>query len=158
MADQDVDTAPDALAREAVELVADAAPITWQRLILRYRATVSLYQCEVTAHLADGTTAAVDIPYEVHGTIAELRSLTAVPGQGAWFSAEISADRAGQVSTSFNYTEDPDWPEGIPATIFSRDLDFYPRTDDAIPDWLREKLREAKSIIAELRGGPAEET
>lgn len=155
MVNPDADNDPNSLARRAVDLVARAAPTTWRRLILRYRATVSLYQCEVTVFLDDGTSAAVDVPYEVHGIVASLRSATAEPGRGAWLSAEIAMDRQGRLSTSFNFTDDPGWPEGIPATIFSRDLDFYPRADEAIPDWLRAKLREAESIKSELPGGAA---
>jgi hypothetical protein len=50
----------------------------------------------------------------------------------------------GRVDISYNLDHDPKWFPPIPAAYWARDLAAFPRDDDFIPDWLREKLDEAR--------------
>jgi hypothetical protein len=45
--------------------------------------------------------------------------------------------------TTFNFDEDPRWWPYVPPTVFSRDLEAFPRTEEHIPEWLRAALVEA---------------
>ena len=69
-------------------------------------------------------------------------------GSGAWFSAtfRVVREKSGEASAnaSFNYDEEPEWYFSVDPGQYAIDLEDFPRDEENIPDWLRERLSEAK--------------
>ncbi len=62
-------------------------------------------------------------------------------GKGTWFSLRCTINSQGGFTVDYNYDQDPQivFPT---AQGFTNDLKYFPRDDEHIPEWLREKLRE----------------
>lgn len=70
------------------------------------------------------------------------------PDAGTWLSLEwtivnMSGDHTASVV--FNYAQEPAWRRDIDPGLYGLDLDKFPRRDDAIPDWLKAKVAEARA-------------
>jgi hypothetical protein len=61
-------------------------------------------------------------------------------GKGTWFSMEYVITRPNRYNVHFNYDQDPEITFPTPQG-FTQDLKYFPRDEQYIPDWLREKLR-----------------
>lgn len=84
-----------------------------------------------------------DFSHHVLRKFKELRAGMYQEGKGTWFSMTYKIVRPGRFSTYFNYDEPPEYDIYPSAGSFATDLDYFPRTTENTPGWLREKLREA---------------
>ncbi|MCO7273296.1 hypothetical protein [Cellulosimicrobium cellulans] len=76
--------------------------------------------------------------------LAELRAATAAPGRGAWFTVSMTVRADGEVDASYDVDTEPGFlPPAGPAD-FARDLERFPRSVEAQPTWLRERLSWAR--------------
>jgi hypothetical protein len=98
---------------------------------------------------ADGVVADGQIPVRLDRGVLDLakslRSAMYRPGVGTWFSAKITVTAEGSMDADFNYDDEPQWDEGVPAHWFVTDLERFPREDSAIPEWLKAKIAQAAS-------------
>lgn len=96
----------------------------------------------------DGTFASAFPPRVATKLLKELRSVMYRPGAGTWFSSTwtLTKDASGRASAdvSFNYDEEPDWDPPIRPFNYALDLEDFPRDEEHIPAWLRERLDEAQ--------------
>ncbi|MEU1716019.1 immunity protein YezG family protein [Nocardiopsis dassonvillei] len=73
--------------------------------------------------------------------IDDLRAGMYQEGKGTWFSFEYVITPPGRFNVTYNYDEDP----GITfptAFGYTNDLKYFPRDEEYMTDWLREKLQE----------------
>lgn len=76
--------------------------------------------------------------------LAELRTVTAPTGLGAWFTISLTVRADGEVDASYDFDTEPGFlPPAGPAD-FARDLERFPRSVEAQPPWLRERLSWAR--------------
>ena len=75
--------------------------------------------------------------------IMDLRNAMASPDTGSWFKCVIRVTFEGEVSCEFDYDSKPDFD---PLPILDKDiideLTNWPRSDEHIPQWLRELMIE----------------
>ncbi|WP_370011392.1 DUF600 family protein [Nocardiopsis sp. LDBS0036] len=88
-----------------------------------------------------GTTCRKSPPSGMGMMIDDLRAGMYQEGKGTWFSFEYVITPRGRFNVTYNYDEDP----GITfptAFGYTNDLKYFPRDEDYMTDWLREKLQE----------------
>jgi hypothetical protein len=66
-------------------------------------------------------------------------------GRGTWFSMTYTIQSSGKYNVDFNYDDRPGLVLPPSAREYAHDLENFPRHPENIPDWLREKLREAET-------------
>ncbi len=137
---------PEHLVQAVCDALVAAAPPGWHRVELKVLASVAMYQLELLVVMADGKTATVETP-GLAGIVAELRSGMYEPGRGTWFSARFQVRAGEPPEAGFNYDQDPAWWPPVPPEQFARDLRAFPRTDEHIPDWLRNVLELAGTSV-----------
>ncbi|MGW6442234.1 hypothetical protein [Lentzea sp. NPDC055074] len=114
-------------------------PPGWRRIVFTVWATVALVQTEFAVTMVDGSTPDMSLRAP-EADLAELRSEMYVPQRGTWFSARFVLTGENEPEVRFNYDDDPQWFPDIPSWIFARDLATFPRADEHVPGWLRERL------------------
>lgn len=119
-----------------------AGPRTDDWELLEYRSAQVLDHHEEAVYVrTPGAEPTVEAPPAATATLArELRSVMYQPGGGTWFSATITLERAGDTSADFNYDDEPVWQASPAPEVYAQDLASYSRREDAVPDWLRERV------------------
>lgn len=134
----------DELVRGVATLLARAAPGGWKRIDMKALMTVGVSDVALTVVLQDGTSPQMELPRDIIGMLGELRSRMYRPGEGTWLSMRLMMDPPGAYYTSFNNTHDPLWEPDITAADWAADLAAFPRDDEHVPGWLRDRLQEAR--------------
>jgi hypothetical protein len=81
---------------------------------------------------------------DFYDDLDDLRRATATPGGGAWYTADITVVRGGEVSARYDYDNQPDLHDPEPSSqTYVDDLREFPRTDENTPDWLQRHIRAA---------------
>ena len=88
--------------------------------------------------LPDGTTERFFWTVEAEDRLVELKSEMYRPGGGTWFGVVVSVAPGGTLAVDLNYDE----PTGHDFAIASwrQELETYPRSPDAVPQWLTERV------------------
>ncbi len=121
--------------------ILEEAPQGWKSLTYRVQTVIEHGSSEVIVEFEDGSSRRKFPPAGLGLMIDNLRAGMYQEGKGTWFSFEYVITPPGNFNVTYNYDEDP----GITfptAHGFTKDLEYFPRDEDYIPDWLREKLRE----------------
>ncbi|TDB95619.1 hypothetical protein [Actinomadura sp. 7K534] len=134
----------DELTKGVATLLAQAAPAGWKRIDMKALMTVGVSDVALTVVLRDGTSPQMELPRDVIGMLGELRSMMYRPGEGTWLSMRLMMDPPGTYYTSFNNDYDPLWEPELTAGEWSADLAAFPRDDEHVPGWLRDRLQEAR--------------
>lgn len=116
----------------------------WRQVEVNYTASASLNQARIVVRAADGSTPAVNAPAELDETMTAIRRVMYEPGRGTWFSAKLTLTPPEELHVEFNFDDDPAWWPSVPAGLFERDLEVFPRDEEHIPQWLTEVLAEAE--------------
>lgn len=121
--------------------ILDEAPDGWTRLTYRVQSVIDHSSSEVIAEFEDGTARREFPPAGMGLMTDDLRAGMYQEGKGTWFSFEYVITPPGRFNVTYNYDEDP----GITfptAFGFTNDLEYFPRDEEYMTDWLREKLQE----------------
>lgn len=124
----------------AVRALRAAAPLGWQRLRFTFYATVGIDSASFESIAADGSTHSAVPPGQAITQLDELRAVMYRPGEGAWFTARLTIERSGGHDIEFEYDREPDFTPPLTASVYKMDLEYFPRTAEHIPDWLRDRL------------------
>ncbi|PDP87528.1 hypothetical protein CQJ94_10730 [Glycomyces fuscus] len=128
----------------ALELV-DAAPHGWASMHYRYDYIGGAAASENLVTFEDGETERKRHPRSVDKKAKLLKGEMYQEGKGTWLAMSVSVTRAGKFNAEFHYDEElgvhpvPPSPESY---VF--ELGKFPRDDDAVSDWLREKIGRAQ--------------
>lgn len=117
------------------------APEGWKSLTYRVRTVIEHGTSELVVEFGDGSTRRESPPSGMGLVEDELRAGMYQEGKGTWFSFEYVITPPGGFNVTYNYDEDP----GITfptAFGFTNDLVYFPRDEEYMTDWLRERLRE----------------
>jgi hypothetical protein len=126
----------------AVRALRAAAPAGWERLDFEFRATVGIDSASFEVEDGDGERRTALPPGQAVGRMDELRRVMYRADKGAWFTARLQVERSGHFSAEFDYDGEPDFTPPLASSAYALDLDRFPRADEHIPDWLRDKLAE----------------
>lgn len=142
-------TVPSAIRqREVIELLAKdvvaRVDVAWDELTLNVRNLAPYGQFETMVTLPSGEVVQKFAPRSTSKWADELRELMYRPGSGTWYSARLTISSKGSVDMTFNYDDEPDWSRPVEPVFYVQDLERYPRTDDAIPAWLKKQLALAR--------------
>ncbi len=120
-------------------LASMAAPGTWRQIRTEYRSAGRHVEADVIITAPDGSQHAVPAPRELFGLLGSLRAGMYQPALGTWLSGVVVVDPAQSVSADFSYDHEPRWRHVPPPIGFQDELRFYPRAEDRIPAWLRQR-------------------
>ena len=133
----------DGLMQRIGNLLLDVAPPDFRRIDVLVKMTVAVQDTELAVYLQDGSTPEVLPPAGLNAAFAELRQLLYRPDRGTWFSARCVVNAPSRIDINYNLDHDPLFLPPVPVADFARDLQTFPRHDDFVPSWLRERVVEA---------------
>jgi hypothetical protein len=125
------------------------APPGWRRIDLKVLMVSAGHDVALTMIMDDGTTSVVEPPAVIGEIAAELRARMYRPGEGTWFGMRYTLDPPSDFHVSYNFDFDPLWQPPIRADVFAEDVAAFPRDEEHIPGWLREKLVETAAGAGE---------
>jgi hypothetical protein len=128
---------------DAVRALRSAAPKGWERLGFEFRATIGIDSVSFEVVDATGAMRTATPPGQAVGKLDELRRAMYRKGTGAWFTARLEVRRGGRFSAEFDYDGEPEFNPPLKPSAYALDLDRFPRSDEHIPDWLRDKLSDS---------------
>ena len=136
------------LIREIGTLIPQRVEGDWIELQLIDNRLSMVADGHLNVKFSDGTSGGAFPPLETSDLLDELRGVMYSQGSGTWFSAtfRVVREESGETSAnaSFNYDEEPEWNFSVDPGQYAIDLEDFPRDEENIPDWLRERLSEAK--------------
>lgn len=157
----------DQLTRQVGRALLSAAGDGWQQVRAEYRSAGRHIEVDVFVKGPDGVERPVRPPQEVVDGLGRLRQGMYRPGRGTWLSALYILDPPSAFSAEFEPDVEPQWRRVPPPIGFADELRFFPRGDEHIPEWLRQRAglppapdadagqENAAGTQAGHRGGPA---
>jgi hypothetical protein len=121
--------------------ILDQTPGEWTRIVYTRKSVIEHSTSTLVIEFEDGTSQRESVPSGMGMMIDELRAGMYQEGKGTWFSFEYVITPPGKFNVTYNYDEDP--AITFPTAFgFTNDLKYFPRDEEYVPDWLREKLQE----------------
>jgi hypothetical protein len=147
----------DQLTRQVGRALLTVAGADWQQIRAEYRSTGRHIEVDVLVKGPDGVERTVRPPQEVVDGLGRLRQGMYRPGRGTWLSALYLLDPPSSFSAEFEPDVEPRWRRVPPPIGFADELRFFPRGDEHIPDWLRQRagLPPVPEAVAEQGGADA---
>ncbi|ADH70428.1 hypothetical protein HGB46_00480 [Nocardiopsis dassonvillei] len=121
--------------------ILDQAPDGWAKIVYTRKSVIEQSTSTLVVEFEDGTSQRESVPSGMGLMIDDLRAGMYQEGKGTWFSFEYVITPPGRFNVTYNYDEDP----GITfptAFGYTNDLKYFPRDEEYMTDWLREKLQE----------------
>jgi len=129
----------DQLTRQVGRALLTVAGADWQQIRAEYRSAGRHIEVDVLVKGPDGVERTVRPPQEVVDGFGRLRQGMYRPGRGTWLSALYLLDPPSSFSAEFEPDVEPRWRRVPPPIGFADELRFFPRGDEHIPDWLRQR-------------------
>lgn len=129
----------DRLTRQVGRALLTVAPVDWRQLRAEYRSVGRHIEVDVFVTGPDGTTLPVRPPMEVVDGLGRMRQGMYRPGRGTWISAVYLLKPPSSFSAEFEPDEEPRWRRPPPPIGFQDELRFFPRAQEHIPDWMRQR-------------------
>jgi hypothetical protein len=128
-----------ALVKQIGKALIGLVPANWQQINAEFRAAGRYY--ELTTDVVDEHNVTTTLPtsHEVATTFARLRTVMHQELGGAWFTATYHIERPAAYNLEFDKGE-PRWGNPPPLQALRDELQFYPRRDQDVPEWLIRKL------------------
>ncbi|HET7722980.1 MAG TPA: hypothetical protein VFK43_23635, partial [Acidimicrobiales bacterium] len=129
----------DQLTRKVGRSLLTVAGEGWQRVRAEYRSAGRHIEVDVFVTGPDGVEKPVRPPQEVVEGLGRLRQGMYRPGRGTWLSALYILEPPSSFSAEFEPDVEPRWRRVPPPIGFADELKFFPRADEHIPDWFRQR-------------------
>ncbi len=120
----------------------NSVPGEWEEIVFEYSSLADMAAVDLTVLRSNGRRQRVAPPQSASVGMRRLREGMYLPGKGTWYSARYTIQRSGKYRVDYNYDDEPEFGFPPSASSYVLDLQNFPRDDENIPDWLREKLRE----------------
>jgi hypothetical protein len=127
------------LTRQVGRALLQVAGDGWQQVRAEYRSAGRHIEVDVFVTGPDGTPRTVRPPMEVVDGLGKLRQGMYRPGRGTWMSALYLLEPPSSFSAEFEPDVEPRWRRVPPPIGFADELRFFPRAEEHIPDWLRQR-------------------
>lgn len=128
------------IARRIGVLLLQAAPEDWQQITVEYRATGEYHDLLGEVVSQDGSSYPWEPPEDLLSIFEHLREGMYRPDVGTWLSALYIVERPSSYRIDINFDSEPRWRRPLPRAAYVDELRRYPRADENVPDWMREKL------------------
>ncbi|MCP2169358.1 hypothetical protein [Goodfellowiella coeruleoviolacea] len=128
------------LVRQIGRAMLQVAPPQWQHIRAEYRAAGRHIEVDLVITGPDGTPRPVQPPMDVVQMFGQLRTGMYQPGRGTWLSAVYQIEPPASYSVDFEPDQEPQWRRVPPPIGFQDELRFFPRVDEQIPAWLRQRV------------------
>ena len=129
----------DQLTRQVGRALLATAPPGWTRIRAEYRSAGRHIEVDVFVTGPDGTEHPMRPPMEVVDGLGRMRQGMYRPGRGTWLSAVYTLEPPSSFTVDFEPDLEPRWRRVPPPIGFQDELRFFPRSDDNIPDWFRQR-------------------
>ncbi|WP_188317096.1 hypothetical protein [Solihabitans fulvus] len=129
----------DQLVRQIGRALLRALPPDWQQVRAEYRAAGRHIEVDIFVAGPDRVPRPIRPPMEVVQMLGELRAGMYLPGVGTWLSAIYQLTAPSDYSVDFSADAEPPWRNAPPPIGFQDELRTFPRADERIPDWLRQR-------------------
>ncbi len=136
------------LLQEVGGILLSAAPAGWQELRLSFRSTVGISTASFLVTAEDGGPVAAATPTAVMKVLKKLRAGMYEEDRGSWYTALVTVRPPGRYEVEYDYDGEPEFTPPLTAGAFALDQDYFPRSDEHVPAWLRAKLDEAAATDA----------
>ncbi|PRB42586.1 hypothetical protein CQ020_22700 [Arthrobacter sp. MYb23] len=83
-----------------------------------------------------------DGSFELSQAMKELRRAAYKPGSGTWFSMNMVVTSKGSATAEYNYDDEPQWDFPVASAAYVHDQEKFPRDENHMPTWLKQKLQE----------------
>ncbi|MFC6089574.1 TNT domain-containing protein [Saccharothrix lopnurensis] len=120
-------------------LLVQRLPGDWEQLWVDFRMVGGHLEAEVSGLTLYGSSFEWELPAEALPFFVQLRDGMARPGRGTWFSMRFHLVHPDTYSAEFDRDHEPDWTRPPSREHHLEELETYPRDDDALPEWLRER-------------------
>ncbi|WP_158566905.1 hypothetical protein [Actinomadura craniellae] len=120
-----------------------SAPNDWEEVHFRYNGLIDITTMSLEVTKMDGSQERLNPPDSAWQLTQDLRSGMYETRKGTWFSIHYIITRPARYSADFDYDNEPPFPFPVASGSFALDLQYFPRDDEHIPEWLRQKLEEA---------------
>ena len=127
------------LTRQVGRALLTVAGQDWKQVRAEYRAAGRHVEVDVFVSGPDGQPRPVRPPQEVVEGLGRLRQGMYRPGRGTWLSALYLLDPPSTFSAEFEPDIEPRWRRMPPPIGFVDELRFFPRAEEHIPDWFRQR-------------------
>lgn len=137
----DEGTQSDDVPEEILSALMSELPDDWATADYRVYALGGAQQHRLVGTTSVGTNFVRDVPADLIEAAEAVRTADYDPERGTWFTfrVRLAADSAATVTRG--YDREPAWSAPIAADEYEAELQFFPRPDSAIPDWLRERCK-----------------
>ncbi|TDP92075.1 hypothetical protein [Labedaea rhizosphaerae] len=125
------------LTRQLGRALVKAAGEDWQRVWAQYRAAGKHVEADLVVTGADGQQRPVRPPQTAIELFGQLRGGMYRPERGTWLSATYTVEPSGGFAVDFEPDAEPAWRRVPPPIGFQDELRWFPRAEDAIPEWLK---------------------
>jgi hypothetical protein len=129
----------DQLTRQVGRALLTIAGDGWTQVRAEYRSVGRHIEVDVFVSGPDGTPRPVRPPMAVVESLGKLRQGMYRPGRGTWVSAAYVLDPPSSFNAEFEPDTEPRWRRMPPQIGFEDELRFFPRADEYIPNWLRQR-------------------
>lgn len=125
-------------------LILETIDREWSRVELEFSASHRLSTHTVTVNSPDGKVFYPRLPSEAITILSDLRSGMHRNDTGTWFSLKYTITGDQKYYVDFDYDNEPDFGFEIDPHTYHMDLQKFPRSEENIPDWLQERIRQAR--------------
>lgn len=119
--------------------LATPIPPGWSQMRVEYRAAGRHVEVDLLVTGQDGLPRPVPPSRQAVQLLGTLRTGMYQPGRGTWLSAIVVYDQTSVLSTDFLADVEPPWRQAPPPIGFQDELRFFPRAEEHIPAWLRQR-------------------
>ncbi|WP_304455413.1 hypothetical protein [Nocardiopsis sp. YSL2] len=134
------------LIQEIGQALVSATPEGWQQLTYLARVIGALNDDMLAVQGADGQVGQVPVPDEARSAAETLKQRCYQEGKGTWLSMIVSVHHTGKINIEYNYDTEPELTREPSPLAYAQELERYPRADEVLPDWLRGKLDQARTL------------
>lgn len=120
-------------------LLIHSLPGDWNQLFFDFRAMGRYVETPVTVLNIFGQSVDWTLPDEALPFFLELRAGMYREGQGTWTSVKYHLAHPNVYSIEYDWDEEPEWTHRPPERFFLEELEMFPRTEENIAGWLRER-------------------
>lgn len=128
------------LVRQIGRAMLPVLPPDWQRVRAEYRSAGRHIEVDLVFTAPDGQTYPIRPPMDVVQLFGQLRAGMYQQDRGTWLSAVYEIEAPAAFTVDFNAEEEPRWRNVPPPIGFRDELQTFPRPDERIPDWWRQRI------------------
>ncbi|MFD4251301.1 ferredoxin [Amycolatopsis thermoflava] len=136
---------------QAGQVLAGAVPPGWRQMRAEYRAAGRHVEVDVAVVGPDGVARPVPPPPPVVQLLGRLRAGMYQPGRGTWLAAVVVFDPGRPPQVDYVIDHEPRWRQVPPPIGFADELRFFPRAEEFVPAWLRERAQPRSEVDTLMR-------